>query len=301
MRRPTGGARRSSRVEAARFEAPENVEAAVSLLAAEKEARILSGGTDLLVQMRLNGVVPGVFIDVKRIPRLNALSLDSTGLRVGAAVPAADIYANESIRQLWPGLAEATDLIGSSQIQGRATWAGNLCNASPAADSVPALIACDAKVVVAGPKGERTLPVEGFTTGPGSTVLAAGEFVVEFEVPVPPDHSSDAYLRLIPRSEMDIAVVGSAVQLALDGDGVVRSARVVLGAVAPTVIVVPEAAEALVGSRLEDEALAGASEAATAAANPIDDRRGTIAYRKKISGVLTRRAARIAYDRARAR
>ena len=197
-------------MEAVRYEAPENVEAAVALLGGEAGAKVLSGGTDLLVQMRLSGRTPEVFVDIKRIPRLNAVSLDSKGLRIGAAVPAVDIYGNDSIRQLWPGLAEATDLIGSSQVQGRATWSGNLCNASPAADSVPALIACDAKAVVAGPKGERTVPVEGFTTGPGTTVLEPGEFVVEFEVPAPAPHSADAYLRLIPRTEMDIAVVGAA-------------------------------------------------------------------------------------------
>ena len=288
-------------MEAVRYEAPENVEAAVALIDGEKDAKLLSGGTDLLVQLRLGRQAPSVFVDVKRIPRLSALSLDSKGLRIGAAVPAADIYANESIRQLWPGLAEATDLIGSSQIQGRATWAGNLCNASPAADSVPALIACDAKAVVAGPKGERTVPVAGFTTGPGSTILERGELVVEFQLAAPPPHSADAYLRLIPRSEMDIAVVGAAVQLGLDDDGRVASARVVLGAVAPTAILVPAAAEALIGTRLEDEALERAGQAASEAANPIDDRRGTIVYRKKVSAVLTRRAARIAYERAQAR
>jgi carbon-monoxide dehydrogenase medium subunit len=287
-------------VEAARYEAPENVEAAVALLAGETGAKVLSGGTDLLVQMRLRGECPPVFVDVKRIPRLRALRVDATGLRVGAAVPAAEIYAHEEIRRLWPGLAEATDLIGSSQIQGRATWSGNLCNASPAADVVPALVACDARVVVAGPKGERRLPVAGFATGPGQTILERGELVVEIEVPAPAPRSADAYLRLIPRTEMDIAVVGSAVQLTLDDAGVVSSARVALGAVAPTVLEAPEVVEALVGTRLEEAALARAGSAASAAARPIDDRRGTVAYRKKVVGVLTRRAARIAYERAQA-
>lgn len=289
-------------MEAARYEAPENVEAAVALLAGEAGAKVLSGGTDLLVRMRLLGECPPIFVDVKRIPRLRAIQVDATddatGLRVGAAVPAAEIYANAEIRRLWPGVAEATDLIGSSQIQGRATWSGNLCNASPAADVVPALIACDARVVVAGPKGERRVPVAGFTTGPGQTILERGELVVEFELPTPAPHAADAYLRLIPRTEMDIAVVGSAVQLTLDDAGVVRAARVALGAVAPTVLEAPEVAEILVGSRLEEAALERAASAASAAARPIDDRRGTVAYRKKVIGVLTRRAARIAYQRA---
>lgn len=284
-----------------RFEAPTEVDAAVALLAGEQGARVLSGGTDLLVQMRLGAGTPPLFVDVKRIPRLTALQLDANGLCIGAAVPAAEIYENESIRSLWPGLAEATDLIGSTQIQGRATWSGNLCNASPAADSVPALIACDATAVIAGPSGERRVAVEDFTTGPGRTVLEQGELVVEFEVPAPAAHASDAYLRLIPRTEMDIAVVGVGVALTLDDGGTVTEARVALGAVAPTAIRVPEAEAALVGSRAEDDALAAAAAAATAAANPIDDKRGTVAYRKKIAGVLTTRAAKIAYERASAR
>ncbi len=284
-----------------RFEAPNDVQAAVALLAGEEGARVLSGGTDLLVQMRLGAGAPPLFVDVKRIPRLTAVQLDSKGLRIGAAVPAAEIYENESIRSLWPGLAEATDLIGSTQIQGRATWSGNLCNASPAADSVPALIAAGATAVIAGPDGERRVAVEDFTTGPGKTVLERGELVVEFEVPSPAPHASDAYLRLIPRTEMDIAVVGAGVALTLDDGGTVTDARVALGAVAPKAIRVPDAEAALVGSRVDDEALAAAAAASSAAANPIDDKRGTVAYRKKIAGVLTARAAKIAYERARAR
>lgn len=288
-------------MDTVRYEAPTNVEAAVRLLAGEAGAKVLSGGTDLIVQMRLLERTPSVFVDVKRIPRLSALALDAKGLRAGAAVSAATIYANETIRRQWPGLAEATDLIGSSQIQGRATWAGNLCNASPAADSVPALIACGATALIAGPKGERRIPVEQVNVGPGKTSLAAGEFIVEFEIPAPGPRSADAYQRLIPRSEMDIAVVGAAVSLSLDASGVVTAARVVLGAVAPTAILVPDAAAALVGSRCDDAALERAGQAATAAAKPIDDRRGTIAYRKKVAAVLTRRVAKLAYERAQAR
>jgi carbon-monoxide dehydrogenase medium subunit len=244
---------------------------------------------------------PSVFVDVKRIPRMMRIQLDASGLTLGAAVPAAEIFENQTIKNRWPGLAEATDLIGSTQVQGRATWCGNLCNASPAADSVPALIACGATVVIAGPEGEREVPVEDFTTGPGQTILGRGELVVEFKVPAPAPHSADAYLRLIPRTEMDIAVVGTGVQLQLDEDGTVQKATVALGAVAPTAIRVEAAESALVGSRLEDAALDAAAAAASAAANPIDDKRGTIAYRKKVAGVLTRRAAQSAYERARAR
>jgi carbon-monoxide dehydrogenase medium subunit len=287
--------------EASRFEAPTEVDAAVALLNTEEGARILAGGTDLLVQMRLGAGAPSLFVDVKRIPRLMATHLDSKGLVLGAAVPAAEIFENEALRNLWPGLTEATDLIGSTQIQGRATWTGNLCNASPAADSVPALIAARAVAVIAGPKGEREVDVENFTKGPGQTVLERGELVVEFKVPAPAPRSADAYLRLIPRTEMDIAVVGVGIQVELDESGAIKAARVVLGAVAPTALLVEDAAQALIGSRLEDAALDAAAAASSAAANPIDDKRGTVAYRKKIAGVLTKRAAKLAFERAQAR
>lgn len=287
--------------EASRFEAPTEVDAAVALLNTEEGARILAGGTDLLVQMRLGAGAPSLFVDVKRIPRLMATHLDSKGLVLGAAVPAAEIFENEALRNLWPGLTEATDLIGSTQIQGRATWTGNLCNASPAADSVPALIAARAVAVIAGPSGEREVDVENFTKGPGQTVLERGELVVEFKVPAPAPRSADAYLRLIPRTEMDIAVVGVGIQVELDESGAIKAARVVLGAVAPTALLVEDAAQALIGSRLEDAALEAAAAASSAAANPIDDKRGTVAYRKKIAGVLTKRAAKLAFERAQAR
>ena len=281
-----------------RYEAPSSFGEAVALLANEADARVLAGGTDLLVQMHIGAPLPSVFVDIKRIPEAMRLQVNRKGMVLGAGVPAAEIFENETVRQLWPGLAEATNLIGSSQIQGRATLAGNLCNGSPAADTVPALMAVGAEVAVVGPGGERRIPVEDFTTGPGVTVLERGELVVAFHVPAPKPRTADAYLRLIPRSEMDIAVVGAAVQLSLDAKGVVKSARVAIGAVAPTVLRVDAAEEALVGSRLEDAAIERAMAAASAAANPIDDKRGTVAYRKTVAGVLTKRAAKIAYERA---
>jgi len=286
---------------ASRYEAPETVQQAVALLAADPDARILAGGTDLLVQIRTGSKRPAAFVDIKRIPEMMRIEINASGLRAGAAVPAAELYENETIRSLWPGLAEATDLIGSSQIQGRATWCGNLCNASPAADAVPALIAVAAQAVIVGPDGERTLAVEDVCSGPGQTVLQPGELVAAFQIARPAARTADAYLRLIPRSEMDIAVAGAAVSLTLDAKGVVTAARVALGAVAPTVLRVDAAADALIGSSLDDGALEAAGAAASAAANPIDDKRGTIAYRKHVSGVLTKRAARIAYRRAQER
>ena len=284
-----------------RYEAPLTVQEAVTLLDTDAEARVLAGGTDLLVQLRTGRPAPSAFVDIKRIPEMGRLEINEEGLSCGAGVSAAEIFENETIRSLWPGLAEATDLIGSTQIQGRATWSGNLCNASPAADTVPALIALGAEVVIAGPSGERTIAVEDFCTGPGQTVLASGELVTRFCIATPAARSADAYLRLIPRSEMDIAVVGSGVSLTLDADGTIVHARVVLGAVAPTALRVEDAANALIGSRLDEAALTAAAAAASDAANPIDDKRGTVDYRKRVAGVLTKRAATIAYERAKER
>ena len=288
-------------MDAIRYEAPGSVEEAVALLAGDAEASVIAGGTDLLVQWRGGLLRPTAFVDVKRIPDLLRISVGPEELRLGAAVPAAEIFESPEIQQLWPGLAEATGLIGSSQIQGRATLGGNLCNSSPAADTVPALMAVAARCVIAGPGGERSLDVGDFVTGPGQNVLGPGEFLVEFRIPRPAPGSADAYLRLIPRSEMDIAVAGAGVSLSLDSGGACTAARVAIGAVGPRAVMVPEAARALVGSRAEGEALERAAQAASAAADPIDDKRGTARYRRKVTGVLTRRAAAIAAERARGR
>lgn len=286
----------------ARFSSPSSVDEAVAALASGgADAAILAGGTDLLVQARTGLRNPGLYVDIKRIPELMALEIDSAGLRLGASVPAAQIYENQTVRAMYPGLSEAVDLIGSSQIQGRATVGGNLCNSSPAADTVPSLIALDATCVVVGPQGERQVKAAEFTTGPGRNVLAENEFLMRIDLSAPAPGAADAYLRLIPRTEMDIAVVGAAVSLQLGADGTCEAARVAIGAVAPTALLVPEAAEALVGSQLDDAALARAGEAASAAANPIDDKRGTVDYRRRIASVLTQRSARIAADRARER
>jgi carbon-monoxide dehydrogenase medium subunit len=208
------------------------------------------------------------------------------------------LSACEPLTRAWPGVVEAVDLIGSMQIQGRASLAGNLCNASPAADSVPAIIAARAVCVIAGPRGRREAPAEAIPTGPGQTSLQKGEFIVEFRLPKPRPHEADAYLRFIPRTEMDIAVVGCGISVMLDGEGLCREARVVLGAVAPTPLLVPEAAEALVGHRLDDDTLARLDAAAQRACRPITDKRGTIEFRTKVAGVLARRVAAIAFARA---
>jgi carbon-monoxide dehydrogenase medium subunit len=282
---------------AIRYEAPTSIPEAIRLMQADPTASVMAGGTDLLVQFRAGVKRPSAFIDIKRIPDLVQLSIDANGLRLGAAVSAAELGENAELIRLWPGLAEAAALIGSTQIQGRGSLGGNLCNASPAADTPCSMIVNRAECVIAGPAGERTIPVEQFILGPGKTVLAHGEFLVTIRVPRPKPHTADAYLRLTPRSEMDIAVVGSAVSLTLDTHGVCTAARVALAAVAPTPVLVTDAAEALIGSRLDDGALSRAAAAASAAARPIDDKRGTIAYRRQIAGVLTKRAAAIACRR----
>jgi len=286
-------------MHAIRYEAPSSIAEAVRLMEADPNARVLAGGTDLLVQFRAGLRQPSAFVDIKRIPELVGITIDAKGLRFGAATPAAEICEHSEVTRLFPGLVEAVHLIGSTQIQGRGSVGGNLCNASPAADSTCALIVNCAECVIAGPKGERVVAVEKFCTAPGRTVLERGEFLVEIRIPRPAPRTADAYLRLIPRSEMDIAVAGAGVSVTVDGNGVCTAARVAIGAVAPTALLVPDAAAALVGSTLDDRALEKAAAAATAAAKPIDDKRGTVSYRRTIAGVLTKRAAASAATRAR--
>ncbi|HZR26939.1 MAG TPA: xanthine dehydrogenase family protein subunit M [Vicinamibacterales bacterium] len=282
-----------------RYEAPQSVADAVRLLSAEQGAKVFAGGTDLLVQFKMGARQPTAFVDIKRIPELVGITITDRALRLGAATSAAVIGEHDELTRLWPGLAEAVHLIGSTQIQGRGTVGGNLCNASPAADTTCALIVNRAECVIAGPKGERTVPVETFCTAPGRTVLERGELLVAITIPRPAPRTADAYLRLIPRSEMDIAVAGAGVSVTLDANGVCTAARVAIGAVAPTALLVPDAAKALIGSKLDERALNAAAAAASAAASPIDDKRGTVAYRRTVAGVLTKRAAKIAAGRIR--
>ena len=281
------------------YAAPTSVDDAVKLLAGSSGlAKVLSGGTDLLVQLRSGRVKPELIVDTKKIPGMIGIHEDNGGFVIGAATPGAVIEAHSGLNAAWPGLVEALDLIGSTQIQGRCSLAGNLCNASPAADSVPALFAAGAIAVIAGSNGQREVPVDQIPTGPGRTSLAKDEFIVEFRLPPRPARSADAYLRFIPRTEMDIAVVGCGINVTLDESGVCTAARVALGAVAPTVILVQAAADVLIGHKLDAETLAKLDAAAQAAAKPISDKRGTVEYRTKIAGVLARRTAAIAFDRA---
>jgi CO/xanthine dehydrogenase FAD-binding subunit len=289
-------------LQAINYEAPKTVGEAIKLLAAHGEnARPLCGGTDLIIQMRAGVRRPEFVVDVKNIDEMRRISFDmQRGMRLGAAVPAIEIHENADMRKYYPGLTESAHLIGSLQIQSRASVGGNLCNGSPAADTTPALIAVSAKCRVVGPSGERIVPVEDFCTAPGRTVLQPGELLVEFQIPGPSRHSSDAYLRFIPRNEMDIAVVGVGAALTLDlADDRCVAARIGLGAVGPTPIFAKEASQALVGKKLDAAAIERAAQLAIDASSPIDDMRGTAEYRRHVVGVLTRRVLAKAAERAR--
>tara|TARA_Y100001934_G_scaffold283745_1_gene406264 strand:- start:3177 stop:4034 length:858 start_codon:yes stop_codon:yes gene_type:complete len=283
-----------------RYEAPETMEAAVELLSSDEGARVLAGGTDLLVQLRAEMIEPSLVVDVKRIAAMREITKENDGIRVGAAVAGAELDEHEDFKATWPGVLEAFELIGSTQIQGRATMGGNLCNASPAADSVPAMIAAGATATILGPGGQRDVPVEDIAIGPGQTSLDKGELVTSFFFPKPAPRTGDAYLRFIPRTEMDIAVVGAGICLTLDDSDICKAARVSLGAVAARALVVDEAADALIGTPVDEAALAKLAEAASAAAKPIDDKRGTKEFRVQVMGVMARRTAEIALARAKA-
>lgn len=282
-----------------RYVRPLTAGQAAEILSAETGvARILAGGTDVMVQLRSGVVEPDLMVDIKRIAGMREIAPEAGGFRVGAAVSGAELGEHTRVRALWPGVVEGCELIGSTQIQGRATMAGNLCNGSPAADAVPGLFTAGAVAKVAGPDGDRDCQVEDIPAGPGKTSLAKGEFIASILLPSRPERSGDAYLRFIPRTEMDIAVASAAVSLTLDGGGRVTAARVAIGAVAPTVRMVADAADSIVGTSLDNEALAGLAAACSAACAPIDDKRGTIAFRTQVVGVLAKRAALIAYERA---
>jgi CO/xanthine dehydrogenase FAD-binding subunit len=286
------------------YVAPKSVAEAVALLGARGErARVLAGGTDIIVQLREGRRELDLLIDVKAIPEANELSFDARrGLRLGAAVPCHRIYEHEQIGYVYPGLIDAVSLVGGIQIQSRASVGGNLCNASPAADTIPPLIAYGAICVIAGPTGTREAPVEDFCTAPGKTVLGKGEFLLSLHLLPPKPHSGAHYLRFIPRNEMDIAVVGVGSAVTLDET---RSrciaARVALAAVAPTPLLVPEAGDALVDGALTDELIERAGKLAQAASRPISDMRGDADYRRHLVGVLTKRSLQGAIARAKER
>ncbi|MGF1649043.1 MAG: FAD binding domain-containing protein [Hyphomicrobiaceae bacterium] len=282
-----------------RYEAPRSLDAAIALLgSSEGSTKILAGGTDLLVQLRTDMIEPDLVVDIKKIDETRSIVETADGFVVGAAVSAAELNEHEGFAAAWPGVAEAAWLIGSTQIMGRASLGGNLCNGSPAADSVPAMIAAGATANVASRQGLRQVRVEDVMVGPRKLSIGPDEFIVSFRFPARPHRSGDAYQRFIPRTEMDIAVVGCGVNVIVAPDGTIADARVALGAVAERPLLVPAAADAIIGTSLDEEALAALDAAARAACRPIDDKRGTRQFRVQVAGVLARRVAELAYDRA---
>ena len=281
------------------YHKPSNEKEAVDILVAEKGvARVLAGGTDILVQMRSGVIKPNLIVDIKSLPGMRSIIRKSDGYEIGAAVSGFDFNNNDDLKQFAPGIAESFDLIGSTQIQGRCTIGGNLCNASPAADTVPALISANCLAKIVGPNGIRECKVAEITLGPGKTSLNKGEFIKSIIIPGRPNFSADAYLRFTPRSEMDIAVVSAAVFLTINEDHLCTDARVSLGAVAPTVVSVQKAASILIGSKLSKADLETMGQECSLACNPIDDKRGTIEFRSHVAGVLAKRATLIALKRA---
>jgi len=277
-----------------------SVDEAISLLKdGGPTARVLAGGTDIIVQARERRREVRLFVDIKAIEETQQLTFDqANGLTIGAATPCYRIYNDETVKRLYPAIVEAASVIGGTAIQGRASLGGNLCNSGPAADSVPAMIAMQGVANIAGPSGRRSVPIEDFNTGPGRNVLQEGEFVVSLHFPTPAPNSGAAWERFIPRNEMDIAVTNAGVYVRFEGDNV-ADARVCIGAVAPTALLVKEAADAIIGKPLTEETIQACGEAAKAAARPIDDMRGSIKQRKHLSSVLVQHMLRKAAERAR--
>ena len=285
------------------YEAPGSLAGALELLSGNNgTARPLAGGTDLIDHVRTRRMVPELIIDVKKIPELNVLKHSDDGLRLGAAVPCYRIYGDQRVRDDYSALSDSCRIIGGIQIQNRASVGGNLCNSGPAADATPSLIALEATCVIVGPNGQREVAVEDFCTGPGRNVLESGELLVEFRMPPRRAHTGSHYRRFIPRNEMDIAVVGVGASVELDtgGENFV-SARIGLGAVAPTPLFAREAVNSLAGQPVNDDTIARAAQAARAIISPIDDMRGTREFRYHVTGVLVERVLRAAVDRARNR
>jgi carbon-monoxide dehydrogenase medium subunit len=282
-----------------RYEAPDSINAAIALLAGAKgPTRLLAGGTDVIVQMETDLIEPELIVDVKKIPGLRGIAAESGGFRVGAATTGMQICDHKDFAKAWPGVIEGVKLIGSIQVKGRASMGGNLCNASPGADSVPPMYTAGAIARVVGPKGAREVPVEQIPTGPGKTSLAKDEIIESFFFPARAKGSGDAYQRFTPRTEMDIAVTGVAVNLTLDASGTCTAARVAIGAVAPTCLLVKEAADAIVGTKVDAAAIAKMVAACRATCRPIDDKRGTKEFRIEVTGVLAERVVKVALQRA---
>ena len=277
---------------------PQSVDEALSILNSKPDSAVFAGATDLIPQIRGGRPEPGLLVDLKNIPSLVDIGFSNKTWKIGAATPVARIKNNSKLTKDFPGLSESSGLIGSDQIQNRASLGGNLCTASPGADTVPSLMVNEALVLIASKTGSRTIPVAEVIKGPGKISLSSGEFLIEFLLEQPPSRTSDAYERFIPRTEMDIAVVDAAARISLDEKGHCKEAKIAIGAAAPTVIRVPEAEIILHGKKINDQLLAEVMEAASTACNPINDKRGTVEYRRQVAGVLAKRVILLAEKRA---
>ena len=281
------------------YHTPSSFSEAVTISkSADGLVKYLAGGTDVLVQLKIGNNSPDHLIDIKKIPGVKEIALrEDGGWTIGAAVSGVQLTNHKKLSREWPGLVEGMELVGSAQIQSRATLVGNLCNGSPAADSVPGMIAAGASVSVVSSSGTAEVLVEDIPVGPGLTNLGTGEIITAVNLPKRKKHEGDAYLRFIPRTEMDIAVVGCAVNLSLE-NGVIAAAKVVLGAVGPRMIIAHAAADCLIGTKLGENILSSFSSECSRIARPISDKRGSEEFRKDIIGVIAKRAATKAYARA---
>jgi CO/xanthine dehydrogenase FAD-binding subunit len=264
------------------------------------EARPLAGGTDLLPRIRQRLIRPQCVVNIKHIPDLNYISYDRhEGLRIGALATVRDMETSAVVRENFPLLAEGAQALGSVQIRNLATVVGNLCNASPAADTAPPLLALAAHLLIKSPAGERVVPLNTFFVGPGETALKPGDLVIEIRVPSPPPHSGGTYIKLGVRRAMDLSFAGVAALVTREpGDGVCREARLAMGAVAPTPRRAPVAEAMLTGQRMSADLLDRVGEAIAGEVCPISDVRCSADYRREMVKVLTRRSVRRAFEAA---
>lgn len=282
------------------YESPKSIDDAISLISnASGNIRLLAGGTDLLVQMQSQVADPDLVVDIKNIKEMKEFKKEDGAYVIGAAVTGMEIAEHEEFVKDWPGVVDGVKLIGSIQIKGRASMGGNLCNASPAADSIPAMIASGAFAIIAGPDGRREVLVEDFIKGPGKTTLKSNEILVSIKLPLKKQNSSGAYLRFTPRTEMDIAVVGVGVNITLSDSGICEDAKISIGAVAEKALVVEDAASALIGNKITEEIIEDYIEKVRASARPINDKRGTVEFRIQVIGVIAKRALNMALERIR--
>lgn len=272
------------------YERPATIQDAVAALGADG-ARALAGGTDLIPQLREGRRQANRIVDLKWVPELTAISgFAESGIALGAAVSATSVARHAGVAAVYPAVAQSALLIGSLQVQNRASLGGNICNAAPSADAVPALVCHQARARIAGPAGQREEALESFIRGPGTTSLMPGELLVSVVLPPPAPRSAAKYVRFTPRREMDIAIAGAAAWVRVDAVGAIAEARIVLASVGPTPIRAASAEQRLCGERPTHALFEAAGHLAAGDARPISDTRASADYRRSLIAVLTARA-----------